>query len=195
MSSAYGDHIKEAARTLHQEGLSSREIQARLAAGNAGLAFKVEPSQRTIDKWRAQWRREGIRAGLAVREGDEEAVENAIYRQVLAIAREHMAYISEKQTKGVIEPKDVTMTDRFMKTIDAARYRRQLREESKTRKLDPRHAGYLGDVGDAGSKESMLETLARAERNRKGREGLDDSATNEVADPVSCATQTNGYEH
>lgn len=193
MAPAYGDHVKEAAKTLHQEGLSSREIKARLAAGNAGLSFKIEPSERTIDQWRAHWRREGIRAGLSVRDGDEEAVENTIYRQVLAVAREHMADMAEKQTKGIVEPSDVTKMDRFMKIIDAARYRRQLRQASKTRTLDPREAGQLGDAGNAASSESMLETLAREERERTERQARETANPGDSSRSGACATSTNGY--
>ena len=79
MSTAYDETVRQAAKVLHIEGLSSREIRERLNSGTAGLSYVVDPAERTIDQWRRAWKAEGSVAGFSVRSGDEEAVEDAVY--------------------------------------------------------------------------------------------------------------------
>lgn len=156
MATVFGDEVKAAAKTLHIEGLKSAEIRERLMNGNAGLPYTAEPSERTVDKWRRSWEREGTRAGLMVRAGDETFVEDANYRRLLGLYRLKLSQLEELSVKGGTDlalSKEVTM---LQSASDAARAKRiTMKKRQEGIPLDKEEGGELtsGNV-------SMLDRLA-----------------------------------
>jgi transposase len=174
MATEYSDEAKEAARVLHIEGASSREIKERLNSGKAGLPYLVDPSERTIDNWRRAWKDQGVLAGFAVRSGEEDAVEEAIYRQLLAFARKATHDLGQAEMEGTATTPMVMRVGGYLKIIDAVKYQRQLRTKAKAGKLTPAEGGHLGSASDSAKPESML---ARMARERKAAEKEAESET------------------
>jgi hypothetical protein len=167
--SVYGPEIKEAAMTLHMAGLKSREIKERLEAGTAGLPYKTDPSERTIDKWRAQWKREGVKTALAVRAEDVEKTEELIYRRFLGLMNQRMSELEDATIDGSSSTSQVNQIGAFFKIMNGVQYQRQLRDSARKRKLTPQEGAALsGPVGMA-KPESMLDMLAREERDSPSR--------------------------
>lgn len=164
----YGDEVKEAAKTLHIEGLSSPEIRDRLANGNAGLPYKIQPSERTIDGWRRRWKREGIRAASIVRAGDEESAENAIYRRLLGIYRQALAKLEDQEISGNVDSALPGRIRTYQATVDAARAKRAIvskRERGQT--LTANQASELGQGEQQKTPALMLDRLAALEADRE----------------------------
>lgn len=135
--------------------------------GKAGLSYKVEPSERTIDGWRRRWKDEGEFAGFAVRAGEQEAVEEAIYRRILGLVQKEISDLEDQAMSGEGSLGTLRRVQRYMAIIDAARYQRQLREKARTGKLTPSEGGHLGKASSMAKPESMLSRLA-AEEKRNG---------------------------
>lgn len=165
-ATAYGPEVRQAVKTLHLEGLSSREIRERLATGTAGLPYSVEPGERTIDGWRRQWKRDGIREGFRVRDGDEQTVEDAIYRRILGLYRQELNGVEDAMIAGKANVKAVSRLAKYQAIVDATRYQRQLRENAAKGSLTPEEGGYLGAASGEAKPGSMLARLAREERDR-----------------------------
>jgi hypothetical protein len=169
MATEYPAEVREAAKVLHMEGAKSAEIRARLMEGSAGLPYTAEPSERTIDGWRRRWDREGIRAGFAVRPGDEESNENAIYRRTLGLHREMLTKAEENLLAGKTDTALLSGIKTMQAIIDSARAKRRIAAKSeKGGKLTPDEAAELGSSSTAGSTASMLARLAAEERDREG---------------------------
>ncbi len=166
-SRAYGPEVKQAALTLHLEGLSSGEIRAALSEGRAGLPHPVTPGKRTIDLWRRDWRKEGKTPGAGIKAGDEAAIEDAIYRRILALYQRDLQTVEESIFDGKnVNVQAVSRLVRYQAIVDATRYQRQLRETARHRKLTPEEGGHLG-AGSAEAKPGpMLRRLAREETSR-----------------------------
>lgn len=161
-SRAYGPEIKQAALTLHLEGLSSREIRAALSEGRAGLPHQVTPGKRTIDLWRRNWRKEGKIPGAAIKAGEETAIEDAIYRRILALYQHDLQTVEDSICKnGNVNVQAVSRLVRYQAIVDATRYQRQLRETAQHRKLTPEEGGHLGAASAEAKPGPMLRRLAR----------------------------------
>jgi len=169
MADAYGQDIKDAAKILHLEGLRSREIREKLASGNAGLPFEVDPSTRTIDGWRKKWKLDGIRAGLYVRPGEEEEQEDAGYRRLLGIHREALLRLDESVQRGKPNQAWVKAVSQLQATVDQARNRRrqQARRERGAKLSSEESAEMGGPSVDPGS---ILEALAAEQSEELGSE-------------------------
>lgn len=162
----YGPEIREAAKTLHIEGLNAREIRERLATGTAGLAVPVKPGERTIGLWITAWNREGIRRGFRVRTGDEEAVENAHYRRILALARETADRLDREIGKGTANLDLARQLEVLQKIIETTRAKRKISDiKARGEPLTNPEVGELGDTGG-----TALGRLVLAEKQREKRE-------------------------
>lgn len=173
MAEAYGDEIKEAAQTLHIEGFSSREIKERLAQGNAGLPYRVDPAERTIDGWRRKWKREGIRTASLVRAGDEESTADAIYRRLLGLYRQALSKLEDQELKDRVDPALVKRIGQYQAIIDAARVKRSIvSKRNKGERLTETEGAAIADTNGKAEGPSMLEVLARQiEEESQGEPG------------------------
>lgn len=162
---AYSPEVKEAARVLHIEGLPSREIKDRLSRRTAGLTYSVDPSERTIDKWRKEWKNQGILAGYSVQAGEEEAVEEAIYRQFLGVARMASKQLVDATLSNTVTVPMIQRINAYLKVIDAVKYQRLLRERAQQGTLTPKDAGGLGAASDMAKPESMLHRMTKDRLN------------------------------
>jgi hypothetical protein len=165
MAAEYSEEIKEAAKVLHIEGAKSAEIRARLMEGTAGLPYPAAPSERTVDKWRRGWDREGIRTGFQVRAGDEEATENAIYRRHLGLHRAMLTRAEDNLAAGKTDNALLQGIRTMQSVIDSARAKRRIAaKQDRGERLGKDEAAELGSSSTAGASGSMLARLA-AEQN------------------------------
>jgi hypothetical protein len=178
MATAYGDEVKEAARCLHLEGHSSAAIRERLSNGNAGLSYSVEPSERTVDKWRQSWKRDVVRAGFQVRAGEEEIVADTIYRRLLGIYRERIQRLDESVQDGKPDFAVLRQVAVLQQIVDSARAKRQVRERKAAGlTVTPAEEGAIQGGAPADS-ESILERLAREQAAEDALSDREESATN-----------------
>lgn len=165
MATVYPPEVKEAARALYRNGVGPTETLRRLKEKTAGLEASYTPSKGLVEKWRAEFKRQGDLAGMTVREEEIEQVENLIYRQGLALARDWMKRMTERQSKGNTEPNDVLTTDRYMKMIDGAKKRRYLLEKQP----GPARSNAGKDLEEKGKPPSILQQLAEEFQRETGQ--------------------------
>jgi hypothetical protein len=157
-------------------------IRKRLKDGNAGLGYSVEPSERTIDKWRRGWNRDMVRAGFQVRPGQEEDVADTIYRRILGLYREQLQRLDEKVQDGESDLALVRQVCAFQQLVDSARAKRQVRERKAAGlEISPAEDGAIlgGAPSDPGS---MLQMLAREQAEEDALSDVENRTTNSVSD-------------
>jgi hypothetical protein len=169
MATEYPAEVREAAKVLHMEGARSAEIRRRLMEGAAGLPYTAEPSERTVDGWRRKWKAEGIRTGFAVRAGDEDATENAVYRRQLGLLRAMVTEAEDNLSRGKTDNALLQGIKTMQSVVDSARAKRRIAaKKEQGSKLSAEEAGELGSSSTAGSTASMLARLAAEEQDREG---------------------------
>lgn len=193
MADAYGPEIKQAAKTLHIEGLNSAEIRQRLADCDAGLPFPVKPSERAIDNWRRAWKREGVRQGYAVRMGEEDAVENAIYRRLLGVYRYKLQQLEDLMVKG---NSDLALAREIaiLQTItDSARAKRQtMRKRAKGTALNSEEGAELrGESEDS----ILMRLAAEEEQHEKAQPGNEPTEGKKAEDRRDIRGGTSNTNH
>lgn len=170
MAEAYSEEIREAAKILHLEGFNSREIRARMGEKRAGLPYSIRPSVRTIDQWRAKFKRDGIRAGLSVPPGTEDQEEEAGYRRLLAIRREVLLRLDESVQSGKPSHQWIKAADQLQSAVDRARGRRKvLAKRERGAKISNEEAAEFG-AGNV-DQSDLLESLAAEHQDQAGQDG------------------------
>lgn len=120
--------VRQAARVLFREGFGATAAARAFGAGEAGLGYPVTISVRTLEYWWRGFREEGERAEVLVSPGEEEAAENAIYRQFLSVAKRVMRDLEGAADEGSLTSQQAQVAKTLFQVVDARISKRKARE-------------------------------------------------------------------